>query len=381
MDGETMNAPHDVRTGRGSEEYRLWDEFEHAGRTHFRYTMSGDDYRTDGSYCAGEYNPPTLVRGIGTTGRAEIEAAFDTWASVSGVTFEAVAWDPNLPDTEVEIIIGMLSDDGIGGRLGATVQAKAISDVCGLNSVLEGNETVLVLDSDDWGWDFGTTGFGTPTQAERNQFYNTALHEIGHAIGIAHSDVTGALMSGNDGNPGTGTPYTDYGARRATLTEDDVAAAQALYGPAHAAPVPSDVHYTNRVIGTPGVDRLYGTSANDVMSGGAGRDLLAGGDGNDLLLGGHEGATLFGQGGADTFVYTGGRNWFMDFDAAEGDRIAGLTAAYLNEGTANGSIGVRQVGENFAIYFGGSPWGDDADVIWLADTTPATGYPGAEWFA
>ena len=118
------------------------------------------------------------------------------------------------------------------------------------------------------------------------------------------------------------------------------------------------------VVGTPGVDRLYGGSGNDVMTGGAGRDLLAGGDGNDLLLGGHDGATLFGQGGADTFVYTGGRNWFMDFDPSEGDRIGGLDQAYID---ANAQT--MQAGEHFAIYFGETPWGDTADVIWLADTT------------
>ena len=35
-----------------------------------------------------------------------------------------------------------------------------------------------------------------------------------------------------------------------------------------------------------------------------------------------------------------------------------------------------QVGAHFALYFGGTPWGDDADVIRLADTT---GMPGGDF--
>lgn len=89
---------------------------------------------------------------------------------------------------------------------------------------------------------------------------------------------------------------------------------------------------------------------------------MPGGDGDDLLLGGHEGATLFGQGGADTFVYTGGRNWFMDFDAAQGDRIGGVGRRYLDD------AGTQQVGEHFGIYFGESPWDAEGGVIWLAHT-------------
>ena len=137
-------------------------------------------------------------------------------------------------------------------------------------------------------------------------------------------------------------------------------------------------HYTHTVAGTPGEDRLYGTPGNDVLTGGAGRDLLAGGDGNDLLLGGHEGATLFGQGGADTFVFTGGVNWFMDFDPAQGDRIAGLDHAYVR---AHGQV--AQSAEHYAIYFGPTPWGPEADVIWIANTEgPAsTGGIDMEWFA
>ena len=365
-----------MHTGRQDADYRLWEPFDPAGRTHFRYTIVDEDYYSPGVQCAGRTLPGSWTRGFDQDGHSEIRAAFNAWAEVSGVTFEEVPWDPRGAIEAVEIVIGMDYDDGRGGTVAATGLVEDISNRCGWGWTLEGNETVIVFDSADYGWDFGSSGYGRATQAERNGFYNTALHEIGHAIGIDHSDQTGKVLSGLPT-----TPYTNYGGARATLTGDDIAAAVALYGPRHGAGTDTEQPtYTNTIIGTPGFDRLYGTDGNDVLTGGAGRDLLAGGPGNDLLLGGFQGATLFGQGGADRFVFTGGRNWFMDFDPTEGDRIAGITAEYFNTLVGQGQAGVQQVNAHFAMYLGTTPWGDDANVIWLADTTPAAGYPGADWF-
>jgi hypothetical protein len=58
----------------------------------------------------------------------------------------------------------------------------------------------------------------TPTQ-----FTETASHEWGHAIGLAHSNVEGALMSG--------PPDSTY-TNGSTLTPDDVHGCRCLYGPA-----------------------------------------------------------------------------------------------------------------------------------------------------
>lgn len=53
-------------------------------------------------------------------------------------------------------------------------------------------------------------------------FYTVALHEIGHALGLGHSDHPDAVM------------HADYGGSRRTLHADDIAGIVALYGP----PVP-----------------------------------------------------------------------------------------------------------------------------------------------
>ncbi len=103
----------------------------------------------------------------------------------------------------------------------------------------------------------------------------------------------------------------------------------------------------NRLAGGGGDDTLAGSRGDDTLLGGAGadsldggsnRDLLAGGAGDDTLVGGGSLDTLRGDDGADLFVI-GDQNFvspsisteaerIVDFDAAEGDRIA-IEAAEL----------------------------------------------------
>lgn len=50
-------------------------------------------------------------------------------------------------------------------------------------------------------------------------FYTVALHELGHALGLAHSTVAGSVMEAT------------YAGQRRVLTADDIAGIQAIYGP------------------------------------------------------------------------------------------------------------------------------------------------------
>lgn len=202
--------------------------------------------------------------------REIIQDAFEAWEQVCGIDFVQKADG----DVHAQIWIGWLpaeTSDGEGGLLGLYYR---LSD--GQGTTTDG---MIGLDR---------------AHAEGNdeELYDVALHEIGHAVGLDHTDQPGNVMSDN--------PYWEGMAGRDALQPDDVRGAQAIWGSGpDTGPAETDEgkRYDNVVVGTPGTDQLYGGSGNDVLSGGAGRDLLAGGDGDDLLLGGHEGATLFGQGG------------------------------------------------------------------------------------
>ncbi len=65
----------------------------------------------------------------------------------------------------------------------------------------------------------------TPEQLDR-----VAVHELGHALGLAHSNIQGAVMSGPDSRTNPGVPNTTYNAL-AELTDDDQHGCLCLYGP------------------------------------------------------------------------------------------------------------------------------------------------------
>ena len=60
--------------------------------------------------------------------------------------------------------------------------------------------------------------------------YTVALHEIGHALGLGHSEVVGSVMEAT------------YAGGRRNLSNDDIDGIQALYGPTVATvPVPAPI--------------------------------------------------------------------------------------------------------------------------------------------
>ncbi len=67
-----------------------------------------------------------------------------------------------------------------------------------------------------------------------------------------------------------------------------------------------------------GADTAYGGAGDDILIGGAGNDTLDGGLGDDVMQGGN--AANSGN-LADTFVFSGGTNRVLDFNAEEGDAI------------------------------------------------------------
>ncbi len=177
-----------------------------------------------------------------------VREAMDAWERVSGVRFREVADDP---DNDIRIGWGQDSD-GAYGTLGT-----------------------------EWRWwssgSFGRTVksaivFDTAESWDRTTFYDTALHELGHAIGIEHSNVRGVVMSGTPTTPYHDQPGIDV------LQPDDIAAARALWGV-----TPSGPSLT--LTGTVHAETLTGGDGNDTIKGNFGNDVINGGGGDDDLAG------------------------------------------------------------------------------------------------
>jgi Matrixin/Repeat of unknown function (DUF5648) len=88
-----------------------------------------------------------------------------------------------------------------------------------------------------WGYggpDNTLTGFDTTySQAfvtNTTQLSRVSLHEWGHALGLAHSNIPGAVMSGPTNSNNAGVPDTPYNAVT-SLTDDDRQGCLCLYGP------------------------------------------------------------------------------------------------------------------------------------------------------
>ncbi len=196
---------------------------------------------------------------IGPVWQDLIERAFDAWEAVSGLSVTRL---PN-GSADANITIGWMADpDGFGGWGGGLFRQG--------------------------GWE-GYVWINPEHQWSDRTFFNIMLHEIGHALGIDHSDVGEVVMSGP---PLTQYWYTGGWDR---LQPDDVAAAQAVWGPP-GDPAPN-LAETGRLIeatpwavswrGTSGDDTLVANKylAHDVFAGGFGADSIEGGYGDDTLMG------------------------------------------------------------------------------------------------
>ena len=214
--------------------------------------------------------------------------------------------------------------------------------------------------------------------------YYLLLHELGHALGLAHPHQDGGdafvLNTAVDNSDETVMSYNYMGGVTG-LGSLDVAAMQALYGESAASDawdfsmrsdklhaqgsgggdslsaakgVQNTIHAyvvhagsgSDTVTGEAGNDLMFGQNGADVLNGlggadhlrgGRGHDTLNGGDGGDLLNGGSGADILQGGNGNDTLLgRTGG-------DRLEGgagnDRLEGFNGRdVLNGGTGNDTL-------------------------------------------
>lgn len=171
--------------------------------------------------------------------------------------------------------------------------------------------------------------------ASDEQLSTLVLHEIGHILGLEHTsaDSVMAIPLYNSATAPTDWDIANLESFYGPLTEDVIPVVQAggigvqeVVG--NGGP---DILYGNQgndiLRARDGDDTLYGGQNDDLVLGGGGNDLLHGNLGNDTLSGGLGDDTLVGGGGSDRFDGGGGTDTITDFNAAEGDVLAGTVVA------------------------------------------------------
>jgi hypothetical protein len=179
---------------------------------------------------------------------AAIQAAFNAWSAVADITFVQVSETGALPFGAAYGSPAVIGDIRIGAFAfapGDFTGAVGFTPPPNGGTTLEGD--VIFNASNRFGIPAGAEGspydlFPPPTFTYLNDFAGLVAHEIGHALGLGHSDVTTALMCGyvSPAFNGSQCYWADPdGNGQAPITRlpkaDDIAGIQFLYG---AQPIP-----------------------------------------------------------------------------------------------------------------------------------------------
>ncbi|MCC6493031.1 MAG: matrixin family metalloprotease [Pirellulales bacterium] len=253
------------------------------------WSLMPDGTTIDPAFTDGNVSGTSQLNGVlnslGYNGAiAAIERAFESWSSVANIYFRQVAdsglpfhnADANPPNTG-HIRIGAFA---INGNVGAVGYAPPPN-----GGPLEGD--ILFNVNSLFQFAAGQEGEEIDFYVGNGQFHNDFeglfLHELGHALGLDHSDVC-SVMS---------VDFECYKYLNRHPDADDIAALQFLYGPA----LQADFNENNLVDGgdLPAWISGFGMASEVSHAGGdANRDGAA--EGGDFLIWQRE----FGQGEADS---------------------------------------------------------------------------------
>ena len=142
----------------------------------------------------------------GTTEFAATRAAFQTWATVIPLTFREVGMSEN-PDV---VIDWRPANDPDLNMVGGTLAHADFPPDCSV--VTNSLPKPVHFDDTEHAWTIGAAPGSFDVES-------VAVHEIGHIIGLAHSNVAGSIMFPSIGSNGTNR----------ALTQDDISGAQNLY--------------------------------------------------------------------------------------------------------------------------------------------------------
>ena len=229
------------------------------------------------TYSFGDY-PSIGLHSPNYLQRQAVRDAMDQWEAVCGVRFVEVA----AGDEELYIATADLSRYGLG------------PNVAGFMVPFVGVERRIGGDTATDAWVLLDDSY---LLRNPNHFYDIVLHEIGHAMGLAHSDVEGAVMSGwSSGThyiPSLSTPWREQLTydRHPRCTVPVRRACIAAVGPADIRTGPRHRH---RWCG-----HAAGAGRRDIVEAGGGDDLVDAGSGEDIVLAGAGDDTVYGRDGAD----------------------------------------------------------------------------------
>jgi hypothetical protein len=137
-----------------------------------------------------------------------VVSAFDQWAAVTPLTFREVD-DPL--DADIVLDVRPPGDHADICPFAPTTIAHAF---------LPGDDPICPFGEIHFNAAWWFTAGYRPGPTSPIDYQTIALHEIGHALGLGHSDHPDAVM------------WPDYSGSRRTLHPDDIQGIQALYGPA-----------------------------------------------------------------------------------------------------------------------------------------------------
>ncbi len=198
--------------------------------------------------------------------------------------------------------------------------------------------------------------------ADPSAFTKLLLHEIGHAIGLKHPHEGDPVLA-VDADTVANTVMSYSAGRTDRLGPLDIAAVQALYGPASGDGTQfagfsfdAATQRTHFVFGG-NADLIRGTSTNDLIDAGPGNDAIFASYGNDTITGGPGLDNATGGRGLDTYVT--GLAW--------SDR-AGLTYAASGPSTLRVPEGTEFISDVERFVFG------DRVLAFDLDGTAGQGY-------